>query len=55
MRVPVAAPLRVGAWPNCPLAISGDRHRYGLAGRSAPHPATSTLRIASEPGMAPRM
>ena len=54
MRVPVAAPLRVGASPTCPLALSGDRHRYDLAGRSAPHPATSTLRIASESGMAPR-
>ena len=54
MRVPVAAPLRVGASSNCPFASSGDRHRYDLAGRSAQHPATSTLRIASEPGMAPR-
>jgi hypothetical protein len=55
MRVPVVAPLRIGASSNCPTASSGDRHRYGLPGRSAPHPATSTLRIASEPGvMAPR-
>jgi hypothetical protein len=55
MRVPVLAPLRVGASSNCPIASSGDRHRHGLAGRSAPHPAISTLRIASEPGvMAPR-
>ena len=52
MRVPVAAPLRVGATSNCPFASSGDRHRYGLAGRSAQQ--TSTLRIASEPGMALR-
>ena len=54
MRVPVAAPLCVGATSNCPFASSGNRHRYDLAGRSAQHPATSTFRMASEPGMAPR-
>ena len=55
MRVPIAAPLHVGASSNCPFALSGDRHRHGLAGRSVPHPTTSTLRIASVSGvMAPR-
>jgi hypothetical protein len=58
MRVPLAAPLRVGAWSDCSIAASDGRHRHdwliaqSLAGRAsaAPHPVISTLRIASEIG-----
>jgi hypothetical protein len=48
MRVPLVAPLRVGAGSDGLIEASDDRHRHGRPGRRASHPAISTFRIASE-------